>query len=277
MNERDFSDLKKILELNEKRVSELQSRVKIGRSRKSELLTAQAQVFQIKAQLMQAESRARESQISFEQIIGVRPKIPLQTSCNLEKIKAPSLETALSTLAQNPNLESERVSFLAAKENLGFTKSAIWPVVDAKGNYFLHREGALEKVKWDALFTVTLNLFQGGIDRAKIAKSTAAMAEAEIRYETFRRSEEVELRRAHQQLVSLLGQYELLHETIKNAEENYREQSKDYGFGLSSNLDVLQSLNALQEARRSMDRVSHELCFQQLKLKVAMGEMHEYL
>ena len=63
-----------------------------------------------------------------------------------------------------------------------------------------------------------------------------------------------------------------LQEALNAAAENYRLQAEDYKLNLVSNLDVLQALQTLQDARREFIHVQHETKRLYWQLQVATGQ-----
>ena len=64
----------------------------------------------------------------------------------------------------------------------------------------------------------------------------------------------------------------MLEDAFKKAEESYRLQTKEYRLGLVNNLEVLESMNAMEEAKRNFDRAVLKTKLDLLRLKAASEE-----
>jgi outer membrane protein TolC len=80
------------------------------------------------------------------------------------------------------------------------------------------------------------------------------------------------VRTLYQRLVSELDQLKTLKRASELAEQNYRAQNADYRLGLVTNLEVIQSLNSLQETKRVHDRTYFDAWATLAALEAASGK-----
>lgn len=277
LTEQDLSDLQMLLELTEKRVKELKGRANIGRSRRSELLSAQSQAATLRAQVQAAELAAIQAKEDFRLATGLNEpwslekpaqEIPGDGTGSLKP-----MNEFLSQIESRPDIEALKQRSLAAMELKSVARGSYLPNLDLGANYYLYREGTLKDSKWDLGLTLTVPLFQGGLIRAQVAEAEAVVQEQELLLEQARRIAEREIRLAHQTLQSAISQISILNEGLQIAEKNYEEQSRDYRYGLSTNLDVIQALNAFQEAKRAFDRTRYQAQAAWVTLQASVGKL----
>lgn len=270
--EKDKNNLKTLLDLSEYRANDLQKRAKVGRVRRGELLQAQAQVATSRSQFIQAQSTLLQAKTSFYQLTGIQDA-DLVDSLVLPQ-KMPALEVYLQKLEQRPDIQAYMRKTEAACENVNVAQGAHMPTLDLSGNYYLRREGSLEKVKWDYGLTLTMPLFEGGVTQSKVREASAAYGQAEMTLALGRRTAEKQLRDLYSAVNDGKVQLVSLAESAKLSEENYKEQTKDNRFGLVSSLEVLQSLNSFIESKRSLDRVNSQVKTAFAQLRAATGEIN---
>jgi outer membrane protein len=127
-------------------------------------------------------------------------------------------------------------------------------------------------VKWDLGLTLTLPLYQGGVVSSQVREAAAKVQEQELSSALAIKSAEQEIRSYYQQVTNGIEQMTSIKEGLEIAEKNYQEQNRDYRFGLSTNLDVLQALNVLQDTRRALDRTKYQTLTAWHMLQAAAGK-----
>ena len=82
----------------------------------------------------------------------------------------------------------------------------------------------------------------------------------------------MDIRDAYATLQGALARLAAIEQALDAAEASYRLQVEDYRVNLVNNLDVLQSLQQLQDARREAIRARHEAKRRSWQLLAASGE-----
>src|SRR6185295_5287365 len=88
----------------------------------------------------------------------------------------------------------------AAEEQISIVTGEYAPTLDFSGNYYAYRANysAFQKeVNWDALFTLTFNLYQGGDIRARTVLAESQARAARLLRDELVRQIETEVRSAH--------------------------------------------------------------------------------
>jgi outer membrane protein len=272
-SEKDRENLKSILELTEKRVGELKQRTKIGRSRRGELLASESQSAVLKAQLEAAVVAASNARDNFQFITGLPAESPLYDDPSRQQGHSPSLELYLNMVEKRPDVEAVKETYEASDQLVGAAKGIHWPAVDFSANYYLHRTGSLSASKWDLGITATLPLFAGFSHQSAIRETVSKRKEDELRLAQIRRQAFAEIKTLYQSFKGTVAQNNALELAVQTSEANYKQQQKDYGYGLVTNLEVLQSLNQLQEARRNLDRTHYQARLALIQLQAAAGQL----
>ena len=89
--------------------------------------------------------------------------------------------------------------------------------------------------------------------RGRVAEASARAREADSRLELAKKNALLEIMTAYEDFRSAYARGSAFDKALTAAEENYKLQMQDYRLNLINNLDVLQTIQFLQNARR--DRV----------------------
>lgn len=250
------------------RVKELEDRVRLGRSRRSEVIAAETQLAQIEARLEGARGSERVAQESLRFLTGLSEDLK---PSGLSVPPGEPLDGFLSRAALRPDVEARRLQVEAAGLIARSAARERWPVVGLDGNYFLKRTGFQEDIRWDATLTAELPLYWGGGIGAREAQSETRRRAAEHSLTLASRRAEVEVRSAWRDLDAALRRVKALERAAALAEENAGAQAEDYRLGLVTNLEVLGTLNALQEARLDLDDARIDASLARVRLEAAAG------
>jgi outer membrane protein len=259
-----------MVEITEDRLKELRQRLGVGRSRRSELLAAEAQHDQAAADQEQARAAERAAQFQLRFLTGLEEDVE-PVALSSPPAQAP-LDAALARARGRADVEARRLEAEAAERNIKVASRARWPVIGADANYYLKRPPSFtDRVKWDVTITGTLDLFTGGQTTAQVRQQEARRRSARAAFEQAVRAAELEARTAQEDLAASARVTAALEKAASAAEANAKAQSEDYRLGQVTNLDVLGSLTALQQARLTSSRARLDAWWARARLEVAAG------
>lgn len=262
------------LALYDEQISELRSRVKIGRTRSSELLSVQAARAGSEAQLKSTESTLLSSKNRLANLARIAPDFVLTEEVP-DNTNLASLDEYLKLSSQRPDLAAARKLRDAAAEDISFQRGGHFPTLDLSGNYYLKREGlgSSNNSKWDALLTLTLPIFSGGTTQASVRQSANILKVNEIETGRLERTAESEIRTLYQNLIASEAELKSFSEAVELAKKSYDQTRKDYRFGLTSNLDLLNSLKTLTAAKRNLDQAKYKHFLERIQIEIGSGRI----
>lgn len=275
--EQDLADLEQSMALHKDRVRDLQARYQIGRSRKGDLLLENSQIAALNAEIMAGRYTISQSRLQLALLTGASETV------NLEKtnFKFPSaiqkLDDYLKAIEQRPDIQAKRSQIKIANESIEIARGGHYPTVDAFGDYYLNRTGPSKDSKWDVGFTVTLPLYQGGGIESQIRQAALKRNQTEIELNQTLRSIENTIRTLYDSVNSGILQNNSYQESVKAAEANYQEQMRDFKRGLITNLDVIQALSTLQDAKRVANKAMYETLTAYAQLQSSVGKIPKSL
>ncbi|MBC7691953.1 MAG: TolC family protein [Methylotenera sp.] len=269
--EQDLKNIRSELDLYEDNIKELNRRVKIGRSRLNDSLTLQS----AEAQLLANQDLVRG------QLKSARQALTYLTSFDENTLLKPldltisskqSVEKYLSTLENRPDIKAGVLQTEAADEAVTGARGAHLPSADLTANYYLKHSGVSAASDWDATLGLTLPIFAGGTIQSQVRTAISQRRVAELQTASNRRLAERDVRVFHEQLMADEAQVESLDRTQSLFERNYLQTRKDYGLGLTTNIDVLNSLQSYRLSRRTLDRARVNVQLDLIQLEIVSGK-----
>ena len=253
------------------RVEELRERERLGRSRASEVMSAEVQLRRVLAELESVQGQEKTAQQLLEFLIGG----DLNEGLTDPDPSLPALKDEaeyLAAAASRPDVLAAQEAWEVARRQVTIARADFWPDVDLESNYYTKRVGAAADVDWDVLLKVDVPLFQGGQTMGEVREASSQARQAKLAYERTQREALLDLRNAYAALRAAIQRSAALTDALAAAEENYRLQLEDYRRSLVSNLDVLQELRTLQDARRDEIQARHDAKRLYWRLLAATGE-----
>ncbi|MDO8729799.1 MAG: TolC family protein [Candidatus Omnitrophota bacterium] len=268
---REIGVLDAIRQTLRERIRELEDREKIGRSRASERVAVQAQLYRVEAEWEQAQTR---EQVSFQllqfltgldviaELADPGPELPALGPEEAYRAKGPS----------RPDVKGAEQSLEISRQELKVARSKFFPTAGLEGNYYVERSGAAQDVKWDASLNVDVPLFQGGGAVGANKEAESVVRQADLKLQQTRRVADQEIRDAYTEYGGALARLRALTKALEATEESYQMQVQEYRLNLVSNLEVLSTLQILQDARRDLTSALYDAHRLYWKLQATAGE-----
>ena len=253
------------------RMEELKQRETLGRSRPSEVVSAEAQLRRVEAEIERVQSQEVVARQLLEFLTG-RDRIEkiADSETSLPSLKAE--ENYLAKAGKRPDVQAAEEAWRAAQKKVSATRGALFPTVALEGNYYVERAGAAEDVNWDVALKVDAPIFQGGDHAGAMKEATAREHQAKLQFQKTERAAALDIRGAYATLRAAIARSGSLQKAREAAEKDYQYQVEDYRLSLVSNLDVLKALESLQEARRDYLHAMYEAKRLYWQLRITTGE-----
>ena len=253
------------------RLEELIERERLGRSRTSEVVSAEAQLHQLESEMAQVRGQETTARQLLEFLTGL-PQIdavidvdPLPSALDQEA-------AYVAKTGVRPDVHIAEEALQIARQQARIARSRFYPTVSAESNYYTKRVGASAGVDWDALLKVDVPLFQGGQVVGAVKEASSQVRVAKLSLAEVRRKAALEIRDAYRQLEAALTRSALLTRALAAIEKTYELEVEDYRVHLVNHLEVLQALQALQDARRRLIEAHMEAKRLSWRLRAAIGQ-----
>lgn len=272
---RDLEINTEILKLYQERLRDLGEREEIGKSRASEAINARSRMRIIEADAAELRGTAAFQRRLLEFLTG----IPLENRRLTEDSEElPRPEDLDAYLIHTDERSDVRAAYHASKigfQNVVSAQSELWPDISLNANMYEQREGFQSGIDWDVLFTIDVPIWTGGTNLGAIKAAVSDWKKTKLSFSESRRKAELEIKQSYELWRAALDRYEALRESALASEENYKFQKEDYQNSLVNNLDVLDALQDLNNARIESSRAYYEVKASYWRMKVATGDCCE--
>ena len=259
-----------LVTITQDRVGDLKEFRKVGRARPSESLAAQSQLAQYLAQLESARAAEQVAQFKLGFLTGLEERLALKPVPAAAPV--PDLGPILERARTRPDVEARRSDQAAAELSVKVVSRQRWPTIAVDANYYFQRPPSFtSEVKWDATITGSLPLYGGGTIGAQTRQQDARLRAGRQALSEAVRAAELEAKSAHQDLLSSASIVAALDNAARLAADNAKAQAEDYRLGQVTNLDVLGSLNTLQQTRLQQNAARLDAYWSRVRLEVAAG------
>jgi outer membrane protein len=254
-----------------------QKRVRIGEVTRTVLLRAEGELSGAKSDQLQAKNGLDLAVAVLASNVGIKDPFTLREAPVAEG-HVPELAIFRDqAFAVRADLKSMEVQKQIAADQTRVTEGAFWPTVSFSGVYAgadqypspgnLVREGIYGGVALNFPF------FEGGLRKAEVAEAKARERQIALQYEDLKNGIEIEVRTAYLDLVTQKGILQFLNDQLVFARDNYRAVARQFEFGLSNSLDVLDANALLVSAETKAASAAYNYQLALLRMKKAAGTL----
>jgi len=269
--EAENRDVERLME--HRRLSEL--RFKVGEVTESVLLRAEAEL-----------ARARADQVARENDLAVmtqelRNLTDLPGEFEIEEPPLPSvpgetvaglLETAMTN---REDLQQSRIREAISEQQVAFAKGNFYPTLTLEGDFFTQAQHPsptfVINQNWTAEARIEFPIFEGGLRRAELSQSWSRLNQNRLRTAQIKKQLELDVTRSWLDFQAITRQLESREEQLQFAKKNYEMISKQFTFGLATNIDLLDANQTLIEAERDQIGETYDRHLAILDLQRSVG------
>lgn len=266
--------------VHQRTFDQIKMRSDAGVGRKADMDQILARLALAQANVMAAESNAREAEITFQRVVGKMPK-DLTKPAAPDQAMPKDLNSAVEIAkANHPILKSAMADVEAAQAQHRTARSLNSPKLNLELGYNDNNNiGGLsgDNESTIAMLRVRYNLFRGGSDQARIGQTASAINEAtEISHKTMREVEEsIRLSwNAHTTARERLVPLKQHSEAMEATREAY---TKQFNIGQRTLLDLLDAENEYFTARSNYLTGQYIELFGKYRVLASTGKLLESL
>jgi outer membrane protein len=252
-----------------------ETRLRVGEVTRTILLRAEAELSGAKADLIRVKNQLRQAKEDISLLAGIRGDFDIKEPIPLE---APiGTDDELITLAyqERRDLAREVISQKIASEDILIARGGFFPQLSLEASY-INREQDPEGTfsvsnERFAILKLTFPLFSGGSDLANLRGAKSKLRQADLGLLLLRDEIGVDVRKAYLDLGAISPLIDNLKDRVAFARENYTMVSRQFDFGLATNIDVLDANTTLLQAERELSNASYDRDIAVLRLKKVIG------
>ncbi|MBI3606473.1 MAG: TolC family protein [Nitrospirae bacterium] len=256
-----------------RRLSEL--RYKVGEVTESILLRAEAELAGANAELVARERDVAVAKRELGLLAGLTGEVEIVEPPAPRVPEEPMTQLREAAQSNREEIQRSRVQERIAEERIAFARGNFLPSVKLEGSVSSRRQDP------QATFFIEQNWFVGGKIEFPIFEGGLRVAEwrqAKSRYEqgrleTGKLSKQIDLdvTRAGLTLEAVTRALDSRRDQLRFAQKNYEMVSKQFTFGLATNLDALDANQALIEAERDVIAATYDRHLAILDLQRSAG------
>jgi len=254
-----------------------EARLKIGEVTRTVLLRAEGELSGAKSDRLQAQNALELALAVLASNCGIRDPLTLRETASDQRDPPPLdvlQERAYSVRADLKSLEVQRQ---IAADQIKVTDGAFWPNLSLFGGYTgADQNPAPTSLNRESIYigaALSFPFFEGGLRKAEVQEAKARERQAVLLYEDLKKAVEIEVRTAYLDLVTQKGTLQFLNDQFTFASDNYRAVTRQFEFGLSSSLDVLDANTLLVSAERRVASAVYNYRLALLRMKKATGTL----
>lgn len=252
------------------RVKELRAREKLGRSRPSEVVNAKTQLYVVESSIELVNSQEIIARQILEFLIGQSVSEIADTYALPRNLMPQDHYAKKADL--RPDVEAAKFAWQLSRENILVVDSGFLPQVDVDANYYVQRTAFDKGTDWDVTLSFDVPIFDGGRTLGDSRQANLQADQKRLELHRKKRETPYDIKNTYVALTAAMAVHDALKKAYTTAKLNYYLQKKDYSRSLVNNLDVLASIQTLQNAERDYIKALYEAKRQYWKLRVAVGQ-----
>lgn len=249
----------------------------VGLVAKADLLRSEVEMADAKQTLIKARNSLELAYADLTNLIWVDMNTEIQLNDELgtpadNRTLAASVEYAK---LHRPEVHQALASLESSKASVKAARAGYYPTVTASAGYNRNDDGTRmsgwEREGWNVGGSVKLTLFDSFYTRGKVGEAMATQEKAEADLKTSVQTVELEVRQAWLNIQEARERIETSSTAVASAEEDYKISQARYMAGVGTNLDVLDSQNALTNAQNNYVAALYDYNTSRASLDKAMG------
>jgi outer membrane protein len=275
---------RKVLEITDSNLERLgryreatEKRLRIGEVTKTALLRAEGELSGAKSDRLQAQNSLELAMAVLARNVGIKEAFTLREETAAEG-DVPALNVFRErAFAMRADLKSMEVQKQIAADQTKYAEGAFWPTVSASAGYAgADQSPATSSLNRESIYGgVALNFpfFEGGLRKAELSEAKARERQAALFYEDMKKGIGIEVQTAYLDLVTQKGILQFLNDQLAFARDNYQAVARQFDFGLSNSLDVLDANTLLVSAETKAVSAVYNYRLALLRMKKATGTL----
>ena len=275
---------RKVLEIADSNLERLskyreaaEKRLRIGEVTKTALLRAEGELSGAKSDRLQAQNSLELAMAVLARNVGIKDAFTLREEGAAEG-NVPAMNVYQErAFAARADLKSLEVQKQIAVDQAKYAEGAFWPTVSASAVYAAADQNpSTSSLNRESIYGgVALNFpfFEGGLRKAEVSEAKARARQAALFYEDMKKGIGIEVQTAYLDLVTQKGILQFLDDQVAFARDNYQAVARQFDFGLSNSLDVLDANTLLVSAETKVVSAVYNYRLALLRMKKATGTL----
>jgi outer membrane protein len=261
------------------------TRLKVGEVTKTALLRAEAELSGAQSETVKTENNLKLAKAVLARLVGFTEDYELKESQESSDLRILPPECGLLTvdclkemaMSERAELKAIGLQKKIAEEQVKFAQGAYWPTLSIEGVYSKWREKPFSPFFLDETiyggFNLNFSFFEGGLRRAEVKESEARRRQAGLALEDLKKTVNIEVENAYLDFMTQKGVLKSLEDQLTFARDNYNAVSRQFEFGLSNSIDVMDANTLFVTAERQLADAKYYYQLSILKVERSTGTL----
>ena len=254
-----------------------EKRLRIGEVTKTALLRAEGELSGAKADRLQAQNGLELAMAVLASNVGIAGDFSLREVPPVEGEVALLSVFQEQAFSARADLKSLAVQKQIAADQTKYAEGAFWPSISVSGVYAASDQypptSSLNRESIYGGIALNFPFFEGGLRKAEMSEAKARERQAALYYEDMKKAIEIEVRTGYLDLVTQKGILRFLSDQLLFARDNFNAVARQFEFGLSNSLDVMDANTLLVSAERKEASAEYGYRLALLRIKKATGAL----
>ncbi len=252
-----------------------EKRLKVGEVTKTVLLRADGELSGAQSDRLKAANAAALAQANLARIVGIPQGFELREEPYVEGELQPLAFYRETAEKERSDLKSLEIQKKISEDQVRFTKGSYWPSLSLSAVYAgADQDPASSTINRESVYGAALlnfPFFEGGLRKAEVKEAMARERQTNYFYEDLRKAIGIEVESAYLEIATQKGQIRFLRDQLAYARDNFNAVSRQFEYGLSSSIDVIDANTLLVSAEQKLAEALYSYQTSTLKLKKATG------
>lgn len=253
----------------------VQAQFDVGIVAKSDVLASEVSLANAQDGLIKSENNYQLAVATLNNAVGLplSSDIKLKEDLKYEKY-APTLDACAGyALANRPEIAEYQAKIAVAHDDVKIAKSGYLPTVSfaAAEDWYDKELPGTKNNNWLVSLTASLDLFDSGLTQAKVRQAQFGVATAEEQFRQKRDAILLEVRQYYLSMREAEKRIDTSTVAVDQAVENLRIAELRYTAGVGTNLDVLDAVLSLNQAKTNYVQALYDYNTSKTELDKAMG------
>ncbi|HKR47628.1 MAG TPA: TolC family outer membrane protein [Paraburkholderia sp.] len=260
---------------------------KNGQGTRTDVLETSSKLELARADLADAQDNLDNSAHELEALTGLSATLDVASLDRLDEHFEPKLPSPAGfdqwrdiALDSNADLNAQRHTVEAARQQLNVVRAGYYPRVDIVASIGKNQSNALDTVgsrylTKQAGIEITIPLYSGGMVQASSEQASANYARAQDDLLDKTNKVLIELRKQYNLCNSSMTRIQALEKAVESATLQITATRKSVEAGVRTNVDVLTATQQLYQSRRDLAKARYQYMIASLQLKHAAGTLNE--
>lgn len=276
------------IELLQEELQSAQNKLDAGAVSPFNVLRADVALANGRTPLIRARNNYRIAIEELARVLGYPPQpagredtLDVVGELEFEPYKADLSRERAQAFENRPELKSLNLVRQSQERALRATRGAHLPAISAFAGYGYQSDTTTDDTwdevdGWSAGFRLGWDLFDGLQTRGRVLQAASSLEQARLAEEQVKLEIDVEVRRANSSFIEAEELFHATRKVVEQAEESVRLARSRFDVGAATQLDVLQTQQALTEARDNEVQALHDYNVALTRLRKAAGILDRF-